>query len=212
MNCASSLLSNWSNSIVGALLFLISSTPSYSQSDCSLRIDKDGVKVYSCKAENSKIKSLKTTVNVKATPQQVIDIVLNVNDYNNWQYHTVNAHVLEQKSKTELIYYTEIAAPWPASNRDLVVSLKIDHNVLQRTIIIHANSIPDFIPQKKGIVRIPMSKSQWTVKPVSDSELSVEFIMLVDPGGSVPAWLINMVAAEAPYESFRNFKNTIEGR
>jgi ribosome-associated toxin RatA of RatAB toxin-antitoxin module len=191
---------------------ILSISQSFCQTDCTLRIDKDNVKVFACKAENSKIKSLKTKVNVRATPQQVIDIVLDIDGYNNWQYHTINASVLERKSETELIYYTEIVSPWPASNRDLVVSLKIEHDVPSKNIIIYAHSIPDFIPPKEGIVRVPMSKSQWTVKPVSDSELSVEFNMLVDPGGSVPAWLINMVAAEAPYESFRNFKNKIERR
>lgn len=191
-------------------LILFSITSIFGQTDCALKIDKDEVKVYTCNAENTKIKSLKTLVHVRATPQQIIDIVLNVNDYGSWQYHTINAHILERKSETELIYYTEIVSPWPASNRDLVVNLKIENNVEARSMMIYAHSIPDYIPHKKGIVRIPMSKSQWTVKPINDSELSVEFNMLVDPGGTVPAWLINLVAAEAPYESFRNFKTKIE--
>ncbi|MEK6780756.1 MAG: START domain-containing protein [Bacteroidota bacterium] len=159
---------------------------------------------------NSKIKSLKTVLEVHATTQQIIDIVLNVKDYNNWQYHTINAHIVERKSESELIYYTEIVSPWPASNRDLVVHLKVNHDKAKKQIIITAHSIPDFIPEKEGIVRVPMSKSRWIVKPVNESTLSVEFTMLVDPGGSVPTWLINLVAAQAPYESFRNFKNKIE--
>jgi hypothetical protein len=189
---------------------IISITQFSSQTDCALRKDKDGVRVYTCLAEHTKFKSIKASFEVHATPEQVIDIVLNANDYNNWQYHTINAHVLKQKSETELIYYTEIVSPWPASNRDLVVHLKVEHDIATRNIKVYANSIPDYIPTKEGIVRVPMSKSQWTVKPIDESTLQIEFTMLVDPGGSVPAWLINMVAAEAPYESFRNFKNKIE--
>lgn len=189
-------------------LFVI---PSFGQTDCVLRKDRDNVKVYTCNAANTKIKSLKTVFEVQATLQQVIDIVLNVDDYNNWQYHTINAHVLERKSETELIYYTEIVSPWPVSNRDLVVALKIEYHTPEH-IVIYANSIPDYIPEKEGIVRVPMSKSQWTVKSVGGTSLSVEFTMLINPGGSIPAWLINMVADEAPYESFRNFKNKIEKR
>ena len=36
--------------------------------------------------------------------------------------------------------------------------------------------------------------------------------MEIDPGGYVPAWMVNMVAAEAPYESFRNFKKIVENK
>jgi hypothetical protein len=181
------------------------------QTDCDLKVDKDSVKVYSCAAD-SKFRSIRAILNVKSTPRELIDIVLNVNDYNNWQYHTIHAHVLEYISARELYYYTEIVSPWPASNRDLVVHLKIEHNDEARTVLITAHSVPDFIPEKEGIVRVPMSQSQWRVQPLNESTLSVEFTMLVDPGGSVPAWLINMVAAQAPYESFRNFKKKIEGK
>jgi len=187
-------------------------SPAFCQPGCSLRIDKDSVKVYSCKTPDSKIKSIKTVFEVHATSNQVIAMILDVNGYNNWQYHAINAHILEQKSSNELVYYLEIVSPWPASNRDLNVHLKIEHDKATDHINVYANSIPDFIPEKKGIVRVPMSKSQWVVKPLSASRLSVEFTMLVDPGGYVPAWLINMVAAEAPYESFRDFKKKIEKR
>jgi hypothetical protein len=193
---------------ISCLFLLI--TPAFSQSDCALRKDKDGVRVYTCLVEHNKFKSIKASFDVQATPTQLIDIVFNPNDYNSWQYHTINAHVLQRKSETELIYYTEIVSPWPASNRDLIVHLRIEHDKATRNIKVYANSIPEYIPRKDGIVRVPMSKSQWTVKPINESTLHVEFTMLVDPGGSVPAWLINMVAAEAPYESFRNFKNKIE--
>ena len=185
---------------------------SFGQTNCILRKDKDGVKVFACDAENTKIKSLKTILSVRATLPRLIDMVLNVNDYDKWQYNTINAHILKQISETEMVYYTEVVAPWPISNRDLVVHLKIESDGNSGITIISANSIPDYIPEKKGIVRVPMSKSQWIIKPVDQSSLSIEFVMLINPGGSVPAWMINMVAAEAPYESFRNFKKKLESR
>jgi hypothetical protein len=188
----------------------LSIIPLFSQTNCVLRKDKDGVRVFACDAENTKIKSLKTVLEVKATVPQVIAMVLDVNNYNNWQYNTIHAHIIKKISETELIYYTEVVAPWPVSNRDLVVHLKIARDSTTGNTIISANSIPDFIPEKEGIVRVPLSKSQWTVKSTDEASLSIEFVMLINPGGSVPAWMINMVAAEAPYESFRDFKKKIE--
>ena len=54
-----------------------------------------------------------------------------------------------------------------------------------------------------------MSQGSWTVVPLSSSLLKVEYFILIDPGGSVPAWMINMVAAQAPYYSFKTLKDII---
>ncbi len=193
--------------LLGGLSLLCHSA--LAQTDCVIRKDEQGITVYACEVTDSKIKSLKTVLEVEATVQEVIDIILDVNEYNNWQYHTINAHVVKSTSEHELIYYTEIVSPWPASNRDLVVQLRIEKDESGR-VDVFTQSVPEFLPKKEGVVRVPMSKSQWILKPIDETTLSVEFRMQVDPGGSVPAWLINMVAAQAPYESFLNFKKKLE--
>lgn len=182
----------------------------FGQRDCVLRKDQDDIKVFICKTKNSKLKSIHATFSVNVSSIELTNLVRDVAGYNNWQYNTMNAHALEVVSYNELIYYAEIVAPWPISNRDLVVHLKIKKDSLTNDIIISANSIPEYLPNKKGIVRVPMSTSQWIIRPITESSASVDYTMLINPGGSVPAWMVNMVAEEAPYKSFRDLKEIIE--
>ena len=61
--------------------------------------------------DTAKLNLLKQPLSFTLTLQQLIDMVLNVNGYNNWQYHTLNAHSINRISHRELIYYFEVVAP-----------------------------------------------------------------------------------------------------
>lgn len=180
------------------------------QGDCSLRKDENGIKVFICKTENTKLRLIKATFDLQVSSPELVNLIKDAAGYNHWQYNTVNARLIETISDKELIYYAEVVAPWPISNRDLVVRLKVERDSLSKNTIVTANGVPDYIPGKKGIVRVPMSKSKWIIRPITESSVSVEYTMLIDPGGSVPLWMVNMVAEEAPYKSFRDLKKMIE--
>lgn len=192
-----------------AVSLLSMAAQSYAQPECNLRKDQEGIKVYACDSKLSKLRSIKAVFTLEATLEDLISVILDVDNYHNWQYNTTHAHVVKMISDTELIYYSEVEAPWPINNRDMVVHLSIQKDVSPQSLIVSTHSIPDYIPLKKGIVRVPMSQGQWIVKPIGDSLVSVEYTMLINPGGSVPVWLVNLVVVEAPYKSFKDFKKRI---
>ena len=190
-------------------LVLFSCFTVWGQRDCVLKKDKDSIKVYTCASEHLKFKSIKATFTVNARLSQLVAFVLDVNNYCDWQYNTIHASLLKKINEQEVIYYTEIAGPWPVSNRDMIVDLKFSQDAKTKVVTIVMKSVPQWAPEKKHIVRVPMSLATWTVVPLSSSLLKVEYFIQIDPGGSVPAWMINMVAAQAPYESFKNLKDKI---
>ena len=192
-------------------LVLFSPLTILGQRDCVLKKDKDSIKVYTCVSEHLKFRSIKSTFTVKARLSQLGAFILDINNYRDWQYQTVRADLLKKINEREVIYYTEIAAPWPVSNRDMIIDLKVSQDAKTKIITIIANSVPQWAPEKDKIVRVPMSQCKWTVIPLSSSLLKVEYFILIDPGGGVPAWMVNMVSAQAPYDSFRNLKDKING-
>lgn len=194
------------------LIIFLSCLSVLGQKDCILKKDDDSIKVYLCAAEQIKFKSIKATFTVQATLSQLAAFVLDVSFYNSWQYKTIHARKVKMISEQELIYYTEIIAPWPVSNRDMVVNLRLVQDPETKVVTIFANSVPELLPANKDIVRVPMSRASWTVVPVSTNLLKVEYVMQIDPGGLVPAWMVNMVAAQAPYDSFKNLKDKIGQR
>ena len=174
---------------------------------CTLKIDKDSVRAYTCENKDSKFRMVKVEFDVNTTPDHIASVLLDIAGYNNWQYKTINAAVLQQISANELIYYAEFVSPWPFDNRDVVVHMKVER--AGSNLKITYKGIPDFIPKKKGITRVASSASSLDVVTLAQPTLSgqtgriqVEYKSNVDPGGNLPPFLMNQFAVDGPFESF----------
>lgn len=190
-------------------LALLCCLPAIGQEDCDLKLERDSIKVYLCELPHSKYKSVKSSFRVNASLSQLAAMVLDIDHLAEWQYKTVSARVLKKVSEHELIYYTEAASPIGVNNRDFIIRLTIHHDPATRIMKIDAISLPDYMPARPKIVRVPFSKAQWIVKPLNHSTLEVDYEIEIDLGGAIPPWVVNLVAYQAPYETFRDMKKLI---
>lgn len=178
-------------------------------SDCDLKKDKDGVKVYTCKSDTSKFRSLKAEFVIENTSiEELKKFMFTVPGYLNWQYNVTEATMLKQINDNEMIYRAVIRAPWPLDDREIIAQFAI---VIQDPD--HANfyikNVQSDFPLNEDLVRIPYSQSSWDIIRINNS-LHVTYKMNVDPGGYVPAFFINMAMADGPYQSFRDLKKLIQ--
>jgi hypothetical protein len=189
-------------------LLLISSISTFAQKNCSLKLNKDSIRVYTCGNESSKYKIIKVNFTLTAKRSQMIAMLLDIDHLGDWQYHTVSAQLLKKISDREIIYHTEVDGP-VIDNRDFVIHLKIEEVPTSQELTITATSMPDYIPKKEKVVRIPMSKAVWKIKEEKKGQLSVEYIIQIDFGGTIPAWVVNSLAHKAPYETFNSMREKI---
>jgi hypothetical protein len=194
-----------------SLLFLtlIMGLPAVSQTDCDLKLDKDSIQVFTCELPHSKYKSVRSIFQVNSTMSQLAAMVMDIERLGDWQYKTASARVLKKMGEHELIYYTESSSPIGVNNRDFIIWLAIHQDPATRVMKIDAISLPDYLPERPKIVRVPFSKAQWIVRPLSHTRLQVEYNIEIDLGGDIPPWLVNLVAYQAPYETFRDMKKLI---
>jgi hypothetical protein len=189
-------------------LFLVLYGPvALAQKDCELRRDDRGVKVYTCHSDSSRFKSIVAAFDIKATLAELRDALLNVSEYPQWQYNTTKTEILDRPGPDEVVYHSFIDAPWPASNRDMIVRLQLTKQ--ENGLEVSARNDPRFLPEVKGVVRVPSSFSQWTVSQ-GDGVLHCRYELQIDPGGNVPPWLVNWACAQGPYDSFTKLKERLE--
>ncbi len=168
--------------------------------------DNDGIKVYTSIVPDSKIKALRVECDFNTTAAQLITVLLDVKTCPEWVYNTKSCVLLKQVSPSELYYYSEINIPWPAENRDFVAHLTVTQNPETGIITMDGPAVPGFVPQKKGIVRIDHSSGKWVITPINKHKMHVVYTLQVDPGGAIPAWLVNMFAAQGPTQSFKKLR------
>jgi hypothetical protein len=191
------------------LVFItISWSVAHGQTDCKLRKDEDGIKVYTCDTDTSKFKSIKVECTLNCSLEKLESILLNFDNYIHWQFNTIESKTLKKISESEFIYYTKIEAPWPVVDRDMVVKLRL--NRINNGLSILANSESGIIPISKYLVRVPVSRSRWIAIEKSKNQIDIKYSIQIDPGGNVPAWLVNWVCANAPLQSFQALKKQIE--
>ncbi len=187
-----------------SLLISFSAT---AQKNCQLKFDKDSIQVYTCDAENSKYNIIKSKFYLHASQQQLKRMLFDVAHLGDWQDQTVSATLLKKVTENEIIYHTEVKAP-VVSNRDFVIRLTYQQ-ISAHEIKITLNSIPEYIPKEKNVVRVPMSKAVWIVKEEKPGRLFIQYVLEIDLGGTLPVWVINSLSHKAPYETFKNMKEKI---
>ena len=93
----------------------------FGQNDCQLKKQKDDLKVYICSTAESKLKILKAEMTVEnVTVKEFVDFLRNINNCVKWQYNTIESAALDQRDGN-IIYRTVIEAPWPVSNREMIL-------------------------------------------------------------------------------------------
>jgi hypothetical protein len=182
----------------------------FSQTNWKLSKDKDGIQVYQKDSKNSNFKSIKVECTLEGSFDKLIAIINNISHYKDWVFNNKTTSLLKRISAYEFYYYTEAYLPWPLDNRDAVMHTRITRDSLNRFIKINSTASPNFIPSKSGKVRISRSDINWHVTRPSSNSIHIVYTFETDPGGNVPAWLVNNFADKGPYESFKKLAELLK--
>lgn len=183
-------------------------TSTSAQYNWSLERDKNGIKVYTAHSTTSGLKMIRSTATFEGSFEKVIAVFSDVPNQTAWVYGTKQAYLIKRFSDQEFLYYVETALPWPASNRDIAIRMKIkeDNNVLTISTI----GEPHAIAVTKNIVRVPHLTGTWTFKKAGEGQVSIDYFLDVDPGGSLPNWLVNMFVDKGPYETLYHLSQQLK--
>lgn len=176
----------------------------------TVKSDKNGIKTYAKKLADSKINAVKIESVYTATLAQFVSVLLDVGSYDSWIYNSKSTRLLKQVSPSELFYYSEVSFPWPTVNRDFVSHVIISQDPHSKVVRVDANNVEGYVPVKSNIVRISRSSGRWIITPLAKTQVKVEYVLQVDPGGDLPAWLINPFAAKGLVETFKNLRAQVK--
>lgn len=171
---------------------------------------KDGIQVYLSQVKGSSYKAVRVVCTLAGTYDKLISLLTNVANFHNWIYHNKQSKLLKQNSRLDFIYYSETQMPVPFANRDVIIRLQLKTDSLPRFMKIEGFHQKDFLPDLPGRARIPYYKASWKVTMPSPATIHIDYILEVDPGGSLPAWLANSFAEKGPLGTFQNLAKELK--
>jgi hypothetical protein len=175
-----------------------------------LKSDKDDIKSYAKSVAESKLNAVKIETVFNGSLSQFVSVLQDVASYDKWVYGSRSTRLLKDVSASELFYYSEVNFPWPATNRDFVSHVIISQDAQTHTVRVSAKNVPGWVAVKPKIVRIERSSGEWVITPIAKGRIKVEYVLQVDPGGELPAWIINSFSSKGLVETFKNLREWIK--
>ncbi len=192
------------------LIFCLLLHPSPAQYNWKLEKQKNGISVYLSDVAGSDFKAVKVECTLTGTFAKLIALLTNVSKFNTWIYNNKTSNLLKQNSPLDFIYYSETRMPWPLSNRDVIIHLQIKTDSLPRFLTIRGEDEPDFLPKIMTRVRVPHYKANWKVTMPTANTIRINYLLEIDPGGSIPAWIANSFADKGPFGTFSNLAEQLK--
>jgi len=197
---------NFPKSFLGLFFIFIFGSSGIAQNNWILQKEKDGIKISNRPSPASSFNDVRVEVDLPGNIDQLAAILLDVNKYTEWAYATRKSELIKQLGPGKLIYYSEIEVPWPATDRYFYALFELIKDPGGGSMQVISSSILYEAPVPKDLVKVPYSKGSWSVTQSSKKSIHVDYILELNPGGSLPAWILNLFSSKGPLETFENIR------
>ena len=172
------------------------------------RLDEDGILVQSRLISATKYEEFRAETEIDATVAQAMALLIDISACTQWLFRCKEGRVIRETSTTERTFYQVTSLPFPAKSRDSIFHAAITFEG-KSTVRVTMNSMPDEIPQTKHI-RVLEAFGTYILEPTSENKLRVTWQQYIDPGGALPAWLVNSMLSDLPFKSLRAFRELVQ--
>lgn len=192
-------------SLIAALLLIIPTA----SSQWKMVKERDNLKVFTMKPAESKFKAVRIEAKVEASLSAVVRALEDIDAHKEWVMRADQAFLVEEIDEATFVYYVSIDMPMTLANRDLVVYYERFQDPNTQTVQTRSYALPEHIPSKEGYVRIPYFDSTYTLTSTEDGWVEIAYEVVMDPGGSLPAWVANLAATKGPITSITGLLDLI---
>lgn len=179
-----------------------------------LTYEADGISIYRRIAEGSKFLEFKAVGDLRGTMSEYVSAILDIDEHSDWAPRCLEVRNIDKINDRELILYAVFAGVWPTADRDYTARMSIASESNASTVRIDVERVepPSISPVATDKVHIPYLKSCWIFEQINQDFTHVELCAHVDPGGWIPAWLVNWGYRKIPYQFLNNLESQVAKR
>ncbi len=155
---------------------------------------------------NQSIRALKAEGVIKTPLLNVLTVLRDVSSAPLWSPFTISKDIVVEKSDLWAITHDVLKMPWPLNNRDLIVDYHLYLQPGAKELNVKFKSVQheEFPPNGK-YVRALLHFGSMRLRPSKEGTW-VELIMLFDPMGHIPKWLVNALQVTMPVNYLRSLE------
>lgn len=170
--------------------------------DWKLVKSMENLSVYTRSTAKSKYKEVKIQGGIKCHMNEIVAALEDIEAQKVWVLNTEDVKLLSYRTSGNFSYYISTDMPFPIIDRELLVDHSRSTGEDGSIHIDLKNAVLD-LPSDGHYIRIPYYKSHYTLKAVDAAWIKIEYRVILDPGGEIPAWLYNLAVTKGPISSFK---------
>lgn len=171
--------------------------------------DQAGIQVYLQTIPGSSFQAFRGITRMRVSMPRLLALQDDVSAPCAWMHACGEQKLLKHKGNVSWVY-SRFQAPWSVKARDSIVQVTTLHAADGR-VIRTLHGVADYLPVRPGFVRINRVEGFWQLTP-RDGEIEVIYQVHSEPGGSVPAWLVNGFVVDAPFNTLQALRQLAEQR
>ena len=150
---------------------------------------KRGVHVYEKKVPGKNIKEYKAVFRVKSSLSRFV--AFSQAEESDMQIGYYDMRDLERHGEQAVISTWKQKFPSPFKPREFIVKNEFSQDPVTKVLTYTVTAVPDKLPANDCCVRVPRMNNSWTLTPVGNGEVEVQWHSDLDMGGFLPYFTLN---------------------
>ncbi len=148
---------------------------------------------------------------VNAPIMAVAAVLRDIERYPEWAKNCSHGLTLAYKKATQLVAYVRTESPaFFIRDRDVVIDIDLESSQPGQTLAFTFTSTTHkAMPPQDGVERMPRLTGYWRLTKIGSHMTRVEYQIQADPGGSLPAWLVNWASRKIPMDSVKGLRKQV---
>ncbi len=170
--------------------------------------EEEGIRLWRREVPGSAFVAFRGEGEVGASLKKVLAVLHDQERKQEWMHRCAENRLVEARKIGEVTIYNRTGSNVPlVADRDVVVSTRLSWSVEDRRVHIEAHSVDHpGAPPRDGVVRMPKLSLSWDLVALSADRTRVTYEVQADPGGLLPAWVVNMASKMIPYHTISGLR------
>jgi hypothetical protein len=147
---------------------------------------------------------------LKGSVLHLLAIMLDDARAQEWATGADETAVLRKLDERTNIVYSRSKQPWPVHDRDLIMKRSVEVLEPGRAFRVRLSCVPGEKPPLDGVVRVKRCETTLTLEKLDDATTFVDYQVSVDPGGSIPEWLVKRTSKRMPLDTLVGLEKQVK--
>lgn len=187
--------------IVFILFFVFCFSNIYGQ-EWEFVTQSEQIKVFKRQIAPTNYSEIKVEAILPCGIEELLQVHLDIRAMKEWSTIPIKIIPIKTYGDSTQIYFQESIVAWPLTNREVVIkkTYKATHN----GVLIAIENINGYELTQPDNIKIKEVVGSWKLTPINEKSTHIIYVMYVNPGGDIPAWILETNSAELPINMIKS--------